>query len=43
MKKINRINLDTGAVFYEYGKLSCMFIDAKKNKREFFASRRGFL
>ncbi len=42
-KKINRINLDTGAVFYEYGKLSCMFIDAKKNKREFFASRRGFL
>ena len=37
-KKINRINLDTGAVYSEYGKLSCMFIDAKENRKEFFAS-----
>ena len=42
-KKINRINLDTGAVYSEYGKLSCMFIDAKENRKEFFASERGFL
>ena len=42
-KKINRINLDTGAVYSEYGKLSCMFIDAKKNRKEFFASKKGFL
>ena len=42
-KKINRINLDTGAVYSEFGKLSCMFIDAKKNRREFFTSKRGFL
>jgi len=42
-KKLNRINLDTGAVYSEYGKLSCMFIDAKKNRREFFASRKDFL
>jgi serine/threonine protein phosphatase 1 len=42
-KKINRINLDTGAVYSEYGKLSCMFIDAKENRREFFASERDFL
>ena len=37
-EKSNRINLDTGAVYPELGKLSCMFIDAKKNKREFFTS-----
>ena len=42
-KKINRINLDTGAVYSDYGKLSCMFIDAKENRRKFFASKRGFL
>ena len=42
-KKINRINLDTGAVYSEYGKLSCMFIDAKENRMEFFASERDFL
>ena len=42
-EKINRINLDTGAVYSEYGKLSCMFIDAKENRRETFASERGFL
>ena len=42
-KKTNRINLDTGAVYSEYGKLSCMFIDAKENRKEFFASERGFL
>ena len=34
--KSNRINLDTGAVYPELGKLSCMFIDAKENRREFF-------
>ena len=42
-KKTNRINLDTGAVYSDYGKLSCMFIDAKENRRKFFASKRGFL
>ena len=42
-KKSNRINLDTGAVYSEYGKLSCMFIDAKENSREFFASKRDLL
>ena len=42
-EKINRINLDTGAVYSEYGKLSCMFIDVKENRREFFASKRDFL
>ena len=42
-KKINRINLDTGAVYSEYGKLSCMFIDVKENRREFFSLKRGFL
>ena len=35
-EKLNRINLDTGAVYPELGKLSCMFIDAKENRREFF-------
>jgi len=35
-EKSNRINLDTGAVYPELGKLSCMFIDVKKNRREFF-------
>ena len=35
-EKSNRINLDTGAVYPELGKLSCMFIDAKENRREFF-------
>ena len=42
-KKSNRINLDTGAVYSEYGKLSCMFIDAKENSREFFDAKRGLL
>jgi len=36
-EKSNRINLDTGAVYPELGKLSCMFIDAKENRREFFS------
>ena len=35
-EKSNRINLDTGAVYAKLGKLSCMFIDVKKNRREFF-------
>ena len=37
-EKSNRINLDTGAVYPELGKLSCMFIDAKENRREFFTN-----
>ena len=36
-EKSNRINLDMGVVYPEFGKLSCMFIDAKENRREFFA------
>ncbi len=36
-EKSNRINLDTGAVYPELGKLSCMFINTKENRREFFA------
>ena len=40
-KKINRINLDTGAVYSKYGKLSCMFINVKENSREFFDSKRN--
>ena len=41
-EKSNRINLDTGAVYSELGKLSCMFIDAKENRREFFATGDSF-
>ena len=37
-EKSNRINLDTGAVYPELGKLSCMFIDEKENRREFFTN-----
>ena len=37
-EKSNRINLDTGAVYPELGKLSCMFIDVKENRREFFTN-----
>ena len=37
-EKSNRINLDTGAVYPELGKPSCMFINAKENRREFFAT-----
>ena len=37
-EKSNRINLDTGAVYPELRKLSCMFIDAKENRREFFTN-----
>ena len=36
-EKSNRINLDTGAVYPELGKLSCMFINTKENRREFFS------
>ena len=37
-EKSNRINLDTGAVYPELGKLSCMFINTKENRREFFTN-----
>ena len=42
-EKSNRINLDTGAVYTELGKLSCMCIDVKGNRREFFSVKRSLL
>ena len=42
-EKSNRINLDTGAVYTELGKLSCMCIDAKENRREFFSVKGSLL
>ena len=35
----NRINLDTGAVYSNLGKLSCMFIDVETNHKEFFSTK----
>ena len=42
-KKSNRINLYTGAVYPELGKLSCMCIDIKENRREFFSAQSDLL
>ena len=42
-EKSNRINLDTGAVYPELGKLSCMCIDVKENRREFFSTQNSLL
>ena len=35
--------LDTGAVYPELGKLSCMCIDVKENRREFFSTQNSLL
>ena len=42
-EKSNRINLDTGAIYPELGKLSCMCLDVKENRRKFFSAKRRFL
>jgi len=38
-ERSNRINLDTGAVYPDMGKLTCMLINTQTQKREYFSAK----